>query len=258
MTRNYDQQKIAILDDFSGSWFSHTLAKQLFQGYKQEFEIKGDFCTPSIEEFYITTNYPPTNWWTDDVDRWSINWQEQDQSGDIPKPPLVWLNGNPESPIERRVTRLAWMSGFYEKDLQRWIKPQIIYTLINKDYDYEWKRKEPQWQLMSYDRKAVNAPLLLGFIKRTLLRRKIKKIFTAVMKTEDAISSLQQGLEYLQHDPNQVQMDSQQLAFDQDMKDLFGSNQIQLSSEDELSDFLDWDGSEDPELKALLDDLLGE
>lgn len=59
----YNGQRVCILDDFSGDFFSDDNFKVYVDRYPLAVEFKGGFCSLLVTKWIITTNHLPTAWW---------------------------------------------------------------------------------------------------------------------------------------------------------------------------------------------------
>lgn len=190
MTEMYNGEKIAVLDDYSGHWMSHSQAKQLNDPYKIEQQVKGSHATPAFEQIWYTTNFPPTDWYDDKLDLWTINWTPTPDGED--GPPAVWLNGNKVmAPIERRISEIYYIEGFFNKNVKppRWTKPQIIWRLDRTFDERSGEQLEPKWALTEYNTYNLHVWISAKFkpiLQRKLLRKRLMKIFQNVLGVDNS------------------------------------------------------------------------
>lgn len=59
----YDQQPIALFDDFGGSEFKLSYLLKLLDRYPMRVPVKGGFVSWAPREIYITSNKDPTSWY---------------------------------------------------------------------------------------------------------------------------------------------------------------------------------------------------
>lgn len=81
----YRGEKAVIWDDFRGHYCSFTDFKLCVDRYPLRVEVKGTTCNLAANHFFITTNYDPSDWWTEEV------------------------TGSDRSAIFRRITRVLWV-----------------------------------------------------------------------------------------------------------------------------------------------------
>lgn len=79
------EEKAVIWDDFRGHYCSFTDFKLCVDRYPLRVEVKGTTCNLAANHFFITTNYDPSDWWTEEV------------------------TGSDRSAIFRRITRVLWV-----------------------------------------------------------------------------------------------------------------------------------------------------
>lgn len=60
----YRGERRILLDDFRGSSMSHTEFKLLVDRYPLRVQVKGAYVEMGAQEFYITSNYRPEEWWS--------------------------------------------------------------------------------------------------------------------------------------------------------------------------------------------------
>lgn len=59
----YDSQPNVLFDEFSGSYFSLTYLLKLLDRYPMQVPIKGSFVSFVPKSIFITSNYPPEEWY---------------------------------------------------------------------------------------------------------------------------------------------------------------------------------------------------
>jgi len=62
----YNGQSSLLIDEFKG-WIQPTYLNQLLDKYFFKMPIKGGFVNPKFTHVFITSNYPPEEWWSDKV-----------------------------------------------------------------------------------------------------------------------------------------------------------------------------------------------
>lgn len=62
----YNGEDSLIIDEFKG-WIAPTYLNQLLDNYKVKLPIKGGFVNAKFTHVFITSNYPPEEWWCDKV-----------------------------------------------------------------------------------------------------------------------------------------------------------------------------------------------
>lgn len=62
----YNGEDTIIIDEFKG-WIQPTYLNQLLDSYKMMLPIKGGFVPAKYKHVFITSNYPPEDWWSEKV-----------------------------------------------------------------------------------------------------------------------------------------------------------------------------------------------
>lgn len=84
----YGGETAVLLDDFRGHCLSFTDFKLCVDRYPLRVEIKGSTCDLAATAFFVTSNFPPGEWWSQEV------------------------TGPDLSPLYRRITSVYWMPAF--------------------------------------------------------------------------------------------------------------------------------------------------
>lgn len=62
----YNGESSLIIDEFKG-WIQPTYLNQILDRYPLKLPIKGDFVNAKFTHVFITSNYPPEDWWNEKV-----------------------------------------------------------------------------------------------------------------------------------------------------------------------------------------------
>lgn len=62
----YNGEKSILIDEFKG-WITPTMLNDILDKYVMKVEYKGGFTYACWEHVFITSNYPPEEWWTEKV-----------------------------------------------------------------------------------------------------------------------------------------------------------------------------------------------
>lgn len=62
----YNGEATLLIDEFKG-WIQPTFLNQLLDKYKLKLPIKGGFVNAKFTHVFITSNFPPEEWWSDKV-----------------------------------------------------------------------------------------------------------------------------------------------------------------------------------------------
>ncbi|AUM61715.1 Rep [uncultured virus] len=62
----YNGEASILIDEFKG-WMTPTYLNQLLDGFKMKLPIKGDFVNAKHTHVFITSNFPPEEWWSEKV-----------------------------------------------------------------------------------------------------------------------------------------------------------------------------------------------
>lgn len=65
----YNGQSTLLIDEFKG-WISPTYLNQLLDKYQLKLPVKGGFVNAKFTHVFITSNFPPEEWWSDKV-KWN-------------------------------------------------------------------------------------------------------------------------------------------------------------------------------------------
>jgi len=67
----YNGEDTILIDEFKG-WMQPTFLNQLLDKYRLKLPVKGGFVNAKFTHVFITSNYPPEEWWSDKV-TWNRN-----------------------------------------------------------------------------------------------------------------------------------------------------------------------------------------
>lgn len=63
----YNRERVVVFDDFRGSSLSYTDFKLTIDSFPLRVEVKGTYHQLEATHFFITSNFDPKDWWTEEV-----------------------------------------------------------------------------------------------------------------------------------------------------------------------------------------------